>query len=320
MGLEEVKTALERLRGEKCLITFHSSADLDSCTSALALKHYLGDGAIVCMQDRINHQSKIVLKEHLITIKKFSDADDEQKKKIIVVDCNTKNLLHMIEGRVYMVIDHHAKDESSISSEFEWIAPEACSTAQMVCGLIEEKSPLQARLLILGILSDSANLAWADSHTFDSLSELLRHSDWDYERIRDELRSQQSFDSRAQILEGLTKSGYRHEGGLIASTAFVGANEAQIADELVHAGADVAFICSNDSDGRYRLSARMRTELIAHVDLSIILKKVAKEFEGESGGHPAAAALNGAISEDPKLILDRCVHLFFEHTVVRIKV
>ena len=69
-----------------------------------------------------------------------------------------------------------------------------------------------------------------------------------------------------------------------------------MADALVAAGADVAFVGTSDKKGA-RISARLRPSYATEVDLPGLMREVGRYLGGMGGGHPAAAGASGSKRE-----------------------
>lgn len=313
---------LRKLSKKESIITFHSLGDLDAICSALCLQIELGEKCIVAMQDRVNSQCKKVIDASLLkNVQKFSDAKRKfPKAKIILLDCNEKELLPAIEEQeVSILIDHHAKSKGSVSGEVEWINPQSSSVCQMISQIIKKPDALQAKLLLFGILSDSPNFANSTPQTFLSVSHLLKSADLEFSQVRDMLEIPKNSDSRIQILEGLRNISFAQKGGIICATAQVSSHESYVASILVSSGADCAFVASA-SKSNCSISARMRMEWVSHVPLVDIMDEVGKYLGGSGGGHPAAAGANGKYAHKTEEALALCQNRFFAHCVAKIKV
>ncbi|MFH0926953.1 MAG: DHH family phosphoesterase [Candidatus Micrarchaeota archaeon] len=321
--------ALKNLRGKRCIITFHSLADLDACASAISLASFLGKNAIVAMQDCINSQSrKIIGPKILARMQKFSLARKKfPKAPVIVLDCNEKGLLPALgdgargggQGQIKILIDHHAKTPGSINADSAWIDPESSSASQMVSLLVKKPDDGQARLLLLGIISDSANFANSNPDTFMAVSRLLKTAVIEFSQLQEMLHVPKSPQSRMNILEGLRNVSFCEKGGLICATAQVPSHESHVAEILVRSGADCAFAaCASKKE--CAISARMKMAHISSVDLPEIMREVGEVLGGSGGGHPAAAGASGPKAYEAEEALDLCQRLFFAHSTARIQI
>jgi len=295
-GKAAAKGAIDafRMKNIPAVITFHSLGDMDACASALALAEYLGKNAIVAPPDRVNSESRRILQERAGEFMAFARAIEKYDgAKIILLDANDPSLLAHLGGiKPDILIDHHAMQKNSVRGKIGWVDAEAPACCQMVAEIIGKPSTRQSDLLIFGILSDSARLRRASPETFLALAKLLKHSSMDYESFLSSLEKPDGAQSRAAVLEGMRNAAWKEQGGLICAVAAVCSHEAHVAEALVAAGADCAFVGMAGKDS-CRISARMRPPLSPHVDLPGIMGKIGNELEGHGGGHPAAAGATG---------------------------
>ena len=89
---------------------------------------------------------------------------------------------------------------------------------------------------------------------------------------------------------------WKTEGEWLLATAVVSSHESHVADALVAAGADVAFVGTSDKKGA-RISARLRPSYATEVDLPGLMREVGRYLGGMGGGHPAAAGASGSKRE-----------------------
>jgi len=312
---KDLKKYLISLKNTPLIITFHSFGDIDSCTSALALKRFLGPAAIIALQDTINSQAKNVLKDYLKEFVKFKKAIKKfPNAKIIVLDCNEPGMLKHNIKQVDVLIDHHALQQKTIKSKYYWIDPEASSSAQMIAQLIKpKKQPQIAKLLLLGIVNDSANFSHANYNTFLITGKLLKDNNIKFEDIEKELYYYDKLEKRLEIIKSFSAAKIYSQYGFIAMTAKVDRYETSIAENFIKVGVDVAFVASK-KDKSTIIVARLNKKNSTFVDLSLLMGRVGQMFKGNGGGHPMAAAASFEITDDKTIdkILEIAKNNFFE--------
>ncbi|MFA5108061.1 MAG: DHHA1 domain-containing protein [Candidatus Micrarchaeia archaeon] len=317
----KVRNALASLKGKRCVITFHSLADLDACAGALALSNHIGKNAIVAMQDRINSACKRVLGADAKKIVLFSDAIKKfPDAKIILLDCNDISLLPSLEGKnAELLIDHHALGTDSARAKSMWINPQASSVCEMISLLIKKPDREQAKWLIYGIVSDSNHLLHANAGTFSALSKLNECTDEEFENIVESMHMPQPAQSRIAILEGVKNSSILKRGEIICASTTATSCESHVADTLIRSGADCAFAGSFSKEW-VGISARMKKKYIANVDLPQIMAEVGAFLGGNGGGHPTAAGATGTNPQKLEDALSLAQELFFEQVQKKTKI
>ncbi len=315
----KIKEALRSLNGKPAIITFHSLGDLDACAGALALARFLGKEAMVAPPDRTNSESRRLLGAQLLDALSFEQARKRfPSAPVVLLDANDRSILPQFskegggeDGPVFLLIDHHAPGADSVRAQIEWIDPQASSVCEMVGALVGPAGPESARWLIWGILSDSAQLVRADTRTFSMMADLLAKADMSYEEILHALEHPASPQARAAVLEGLRQAVWLHKGGLVVATAVVSSHESHVADALVRAGADAAFVGTQDGKGA-RISARLRPALSSRLDLPKIMRETGRIVGGDGGGHPCAAGASGPRWDKLESALFLAQRLFLE--------
>lgn len=291
--------ALRKLAGRRVLITAHSLADTDAIASCLALSDFLGPLAVVAIPDRANAEARRVMAGSLSRIISFKNAREQYPfAPIVLLDCNDPSLLPQFAKKMkpFLLIDHHAVSRDSVRGTHEWIEPEAASCSELVASLIGRPSRQMARYLIWGILSDSAHLLRADADTLMTLAGLLDRTESTYEELLNALRQPESLQNRVAVLQGLRQAVWKEQEGWLLASAVVSSHESHVADALVAAGADAAFVGTSDKKGA-RISARLRPSLADELDLPALMGEVGRFLGGMGGGHPAAAGASGPKGE-----------------------
>jgi nanoRNase/pAp phosphatase (c-di-AMP/oligoRNAs hydrolase) len=309
------KKKIFALKSKPCIITFHTFADLDAIASALALKEFLGKKCLIALQDTISKHAKKIIKKYNLNknFLKFKEAKKiYPKAKIILLDCNEKNLL--IEKLEYVdyLIDHHAFNENSILAKNYWVDPQASSTAQLVSKLLENQvlSSLMAKLLLFAIITDSANFSYANNETFRQIYKLLEKYKIDFEDLIQELDEFNKDINDPKIFYYISSAQYFISQNYVCTIAQAENQPSDVAEKLIKIGADIAFVYSIKNDNLI-ISARLNKKNRYKVDLIEIVQKIGKIINGSGGGHPLAAAACGKNVQKLNEALEMAKFLFF---------
>jgi nanoRNase/pAp phosphatase (c-di-AMP/oligoRNAs hydrolase) len=158
-----------------------------------------------------------------------------------------------------------------------------------------------AKLLLSGIISDSANLANTKPKTFMQIGKLLEIAQLDYVDLLDQMGHIAEAYAREKTIKDITQSKVEIIDGLLFVSGKAHSHANLAADSAIKIGADVAlFYAENDKELSFssRLRAPLDKKLGLH--LGVIMRLVAKSINGTGGGHPCAGGAYGPIGPDPK--------------------
>jgi nanoRNase/pAp phosphatase (c-di-AMP/oligoRNAs hydrolase) len=300
--IKELQGFLESHRGIKTAITFHSMGDTDSISSAIAISENFY-GEIVC-PDRITRNSERILENLGYKGKISKTSIDAGTKLVILVDVNNfegcGNLQQALEnfGGEILIIDHHAVSEVRGESITTYDDETYTSTASIITELlaVAGKPPTKAqqKLLIMGIISDSAEFRNSDSRTFSQIGSLLASIGTNYQEILEEMTFRPSPSERERVIRDIVHSKKEVAGNLLLLYGDACSRANIAADTAIRIGADVSIFCFEGKE-EISFSARLRPQLDTELGIHLgkIMKSMAPMIDGIGGGHPCAAGAYG---------------------------
>ena len=298
-------------KDRKTMLTFHSIGDTDSVASAMALSRAFANSRVVA-PDLVTANALRLLAKTGHGGNPISSGFAEDAQQVIMLDVNDfaecgpfEQKLASFTGDI-IIIDHHA--ETSIKNDNVYIFNDESynSASSIVLEVLRALGiPVgqnDAKLLSMGIISDSADFRNADSLTFTQIGYLLGVLKTDYVSILREMERIPPPEIRAKTIRDIARaSTFLHNDLLVMhGRAHQHANIA--ADDAIKLGADVALFYV-ESDKGVTFSARMHQGLDKRlgVHLGVLMKRNARLLEGSGGGHPCAAGAygpnSGAIQE-----------------------
>lgn len=303
IGFDELKRLINDARGRKVMITFHSMGDTDSVASAIALSEFLMDAAIATPDQVTSNSARILKKlgynERMISDKFSTDAD-----VIILVDVNDFEECGSFKGKLssskkgIVIIDHHLPKPypgNNVNSFNDETFNSASSIIFELLGSLNfEPSKTAAKLLAMGIISDSAEFKNASPNTFMQIGKLLSIAGTDYVSLLDEMGNVAPPEVRAQTIKDLLGATVLIKDGLLFVYGETKFHAGIAADDAIRVGADIVLFVSENKD-EVSFSARMRPPLDRkyHLHLGEIMVSLAKHIGGVGGGHPCAAGAYG---------------------------
>ncbi|MDE1856543.1 MAG: DHH family phosphoesterase [Candidatus Micrarchaeota archaeon] len=303
IGFDDLKDLIIKARGRKVMITFHTMGDTDSVASAIALSEYLSDATIVTPDEVTSNSARIMKRlgysERMISDKFSADAD-----AIILVDVNNFDECGQFRQRLagwkkeMIVIDHHLPKpypNKNVSSFNDEAFNSASSIVfELLGSLNHEPSRNAAKLLAMGIISDSAEFKNASPKTFIQIGKLLSIADTDYISLLDEMGNVAPPEVRAQTIKDLLGATVLIKDNLLFVYGATKFHAGIAADDAIRIGADIVLFVSEDQE-EVSFSARMRPPLDKkyHLHMGEIMASLAKHIGGVGGGHPCAAGAYG---------------------------
>lgn len=292
----------------RVLYLCHRNADPDAIGSGFALQQSFGGdlGAVEDMSRPGAALSKAVGAEVLI------DPPQDDYDFVVYIDSSVWSQVG--GGRIgeYAVLDHH-KDPDMLDGATFYIQMSTDSTAEIVWQIIKEgEVGKRAALgLLVGIISDTGRFKHARSGAFLTSYELMERCRVEY---RDALAVlgglQDDISQRIASLKAASRASICIEGKWIVATTQVGAFEGTAAMALVDLGADVAF-AAGPKRKMVTVSGRAGPRAaMAGIDLSEIMRRVAKSSGGDGGGHAGAAAMKAEGSSQK--LLSECRRMALE--------
>ena len=193
INYKDIKAILEEKidMSNQVLILPHLRVDMDTIASSIGLatiSKKLDRPSFILVNDnplQIEAGTKKMLKSakdqyDFINIEQYLQKRTE-KDLLIVSDVNKTNLIScpnlLSSFQNIIIVDHHAKDEHTISTPYQFIDLTASSASEMVARLSFlfhlKITPKLAEYLLAGIAVDTQNLTRASSNTFKISSQLM---------------------------------------------------------------------------------------------------------------------------------------------------
>ena len=310
MDIHALQELLYGLRGKECFVFTHSLGDIDSLSSALALKEAYGMKVVVT--DKLNYPAMKFAKDYGFeqSLNYYSNVgpqvDGSQFR--IVVDTAEKHLLPSSVPSFHLVIDHHNRKDS-VSSAHSYVDSSAVATAEIIATAVDLDLLSKPALIGLaaGILSDSYRFSSASKRTFELFSALLEKAGSSYEEVYSISFPPHTMEERLAVLTASARMDMHRFGDYIISTSYVNAFEGEAASAFIKMGADIGLVVHYDKHNLARISGRLSNRVAGKLDISAIMAEVAQLYSASGGGHRCAAGISGIGKEHVQDAIDRCM-------------
>ncbi len=307
IDFEALTSILKENKDKSIVLTFHSRGDTDSVSSAIALSTYFPNSKVLTPDMITSNSSRIIKK--LGFEETIPNQFDNTADMVVMLDVNNfedcgpfARKLEQFTGKI-VIIDHHllketGKDNTYVFNEESYNSA-ASITYKLLKSLGANVEKKIAKLLLTGIVSDSAELKNVTADTFTQIGELLKIADTDYQVLLDEMIHISDPGSRAKTMDDVRNASTTIEGEMLLVVGEAHAHANLAADAALRIGADFSlFRAENDSEVSF--SARLRAPLDKKygIHLGRMMKELAPIIKGSGGGHPCAAGAYGPINAD----------------------
>ena len=282
------------------MLLCHHNADPDSLGSAIAFSRYLTS---MGLKNRIGvAQSVSSYAKRLLQFAEVEKNPKVEEEVIVIFDTSSLEQLEPIDlpkGKIVIVIDHHVEKENPIKADIEIVDSSRTSTAEIVWDLFEYlgfRDEVSARVILAGIVTDTANFRYANAKTFKTVSEILKTFEIQMGEIYNLVVpvTDENIDQakRMAILKACQRMEIKKVKSYIIAISKVSSYESLACKTFLQLGADVAIVGSEKNG--VRISARAKEHLIKKgLHLGKIMEKVGPIIDGSGGGHSGAAGANG---------------------------
>jgi nanoRNase/pAp phosphatase (c-di-AMP/oligoRNAs hydrolase) len=303
IDFETLRSTLIEYKTKKVMLTFHSIGDTDSVSSAFCLSGYFANSTI-STPDFITNNSKRILGRLGFEESRMKKEFDSSADLIIMLDVNNfddcgafKEKLETCKSRI-LIIDHHISQVIHKGNVLSFNDESFNSTASIIYELLKPMGFMISRsiaeLLVLGIVSDSAEFRNASYKTFIDVGELLDIANVDYASLLPVMQHMASTEARQASAKDLFGSKIGVVSGLLLVSGIAKGHANQSADDAIRIGADVSLFHSINAN-EVSFSARLRPPLDGELNLHLgmLMRKLAPIIGGHGGGHPCAAGAYG---------------------------
>ena len=282
------------------LLLCHHNADPDSLGSAIAFSRYLTSRGLknkIGVAQSVSSYAKRLLQ--------FADVEkDPEVKEDVVVIFDTSSIeqlepIKIPKEKYVVVIDHHAEKESPINADIWIVDSSRTSTAEIIWELLNYLGfydEISARVILAGIVTDTANFRYANSKTFKTVFSILEefniHMGEIYNLVLPVTDENIDQAKRIAILKACQRMEIRKVKNYIIAISKISAYESLACKIFLQLGADVAIVGSEKKG--VRISARTKEHLVKKgLHLGKLMERVGPIIEGSGGGHSGAAGANG---------------------------
>ncbi len=313
---------IKKNKDKKTLISFHSMGDTDSIASAFGISLIFKNFTISTPDNITSNSLSILKKLKYNNVSKSFDADSEL---IILLDLNDFDGCGEFENRLkgfeknILIIDHHFPKEIVGDNIFVFDDENYSSTTSIIYKLLNEFSiPISinlAKLLALGIISDSAEFKNSNADTFLQIGALLKIIKTDYISLLNEFKHISNVKERARTIKEIVESTIIIKNNILFIFGNTKAHSNIAADNMIKIGADITLFYSI-SGKEISFSTRLRPGLDKefNINLGKIMKSIAYIIQGSGGGHHCAAGAYGLL----KYKKDEFINAFIEKILDKI--
>ncbi|NAY89784.1 MAG: hypothetical protein GU347_03610 [Desulfurococcales archaeon] len=261
---EELKSLTSR-KNSLVIIT-HRHADLDAIASALSLKENLisytdlkEEELFVIFPEGASLDAVESLRKCDIELRSYNwseniDPDILRRSSIIVLDTASEDQLpsyifdEMKKNRDVLLIDHHQNNTLKAKVFNYYWDPTLASISELIVQLFDREIQVPlAKMLFLGILTDSSRFLRASSLTFKSASKLAKIVE--YENVRKCLvKTPEDRSLRLARLKAMQRTIIEEIEDRLITVTYVSSYESDVADFLLKGGSDVSVVFSPKKD------------------------------------------------------------------------
>ncbi len=294
--MEKIAEMLKALEGRKILLLTHHNADVDALASAWVLKNFLSkkNRVTIATCESLAKQTKKITE--LIKEEIAIDPDCSCYDFVIVLDTSSSEQIKTAKNlKINMIIDHHERGD--LHAELELVDKNARATACIVYALLKkagyEMNETEKKVLLAGIVSDTAHLRFADKGTIKVLYELM--GNFSFGEVLNLIAVEEDVSDRIATLKAAKRMELYKFGEIVVVFSKLGSHEAIAARNLVKLGADIAIVMTK-KDGELRISSRGKEKILAKgINLAELFEKVGEFIHGSGGGHDLAGSANGRV-------------------------
>lgn len=302
VDFEGLVSEIGKLSTARAMLTFHSIGDTDSLSSAIALSRVFRDST-VASPDRLTGNAARIVRRLGYGADTISYEFDDSAEVVVLLDVNNfegcggfRDRLEGFEGRI-IVVDHHraVEDKENMVIFSDESFNSAASIVYELLKRFGEKADARlAKLMAMGILSDSAEFKNATPLTFGQLGELFKAGGTDYITLTTEMGHISPAEERIKTVTDVMQAHAFVSSGLLFVEGECHGYANLAADSAIKIGVDVALFHTLGREVAF--SARLRPTLDRKygIHLGKMMRELAPMINGTGGGHPCAAGAYGS--------------------------
>ncbi len=307
------------------MLTFHSIGDTDAVSSAVAISKCF-EKSEISTPDIITSNANRILDGVGFSEIHIQSEFYREAEIIVLLDANDfdecgrfKGEMERFEGQI-LIVDHHLPNSKYGDNVYVFDEESYCATASIAYEVLKKLGKnideRLAKLLLAGIISDSAELRNSTPETFMQIGELLEDAKTNYYSIRKLMSHEESAEARAWAIKDLLGANVYIKDGLLFVSGKAHAHANLSADNAIRLGADIAIFYS-ENENEISFSARLNIDLDKkyNIHLGKVMRQLAPIIKGNGGGHPAAAGAYGPLKHASQEFLDR----FFEECLKKVE-
>lgn len=278
------------------LFVLHSLADGDAIASGYVMSKVFGGKCVI--PDTMSSSGKRVAEILGFQPKILNEDHLNENDHIFLLDVSTPSRIGPLGKMIKkpIIIDHHTSP-TGFDTPHYYCFPKRSSTSEIVFDILDHAGkgmgPMIMKAILLGIITDTGSLRFANSRTFIIISRILDSLDTTLEPFMDALEEEEGPGKNIARLKASQRMRYGRVGEFVIARSYVSCFESSACRALLYAGADAALVASGEK-GNFRITARARERLTRKgLDLGNFFQSISKTLPGKGGGHAGAASFSG---------------------------
>ena len=278
------------------------NGDMDTIGSAVALS--AAHPNMMACGLHLGRTAKRMVESLKAPFRKLSEHQTVWPKNlggIVVVDAAAEGQIGVTlpDDVPICILDHHSTCDWKLGERDLLLQWDVRATTQIIDAYLlqyapSSRTPVVRKMLLAGLLTDTARFRHADRGAFQTAVNLLRDDDIDYASFLETVETDSTSPSeRGSLLRGLERAKSTDSGPWNIVHTYSGTLEGRLASLLIGTGAEISLV-SRFRDGVTRMTARAsRRTTQDGIHLGQIMEKIAEQIGGEGGGHDGAAGWSG---------------------------
>ena len=301
--MEEATSLLHE--AESVLAVVHRRADVDSVGSAVGLEESISASVTVAVPSSVRADSEALLSCAEEVERDESEVELSEYDVVVVLDAPTEDRISPINvsqtDAPVILIDHHTPSDLAEKADVAIVDTEADATAVIVYRLLDELGVSAtgdgAVGLAAGILDDTEFLSDASPESADATTDLLSRAGHSSQKLVDIFGHRSNHSERMATATAISRADGYKAGSFVLLSSRIGGEHATVADALIEAGADIAFVFDILGEEILvvgRVARRPESDIQLPTD---VFSSLIEEFGGEGGGHAEAGTVTLRTSE-----------------------